>query len=481
MLRPALRLLTLALGVACVLAAGCSAKKTLVPDLPPQTSLFVQGPVDTVNHVVHLFWYGSDVDGSVVGFEFRLISSLAPADTDWKFTAKLDSVFTIFTPGGYAAPRFEVRAIDNSGQRDPTPAVEDFQFSNHPPIVTFNSPRLGSRDTSFATATISWTASDPDGDPSKLTFRLWLDGNAANPRTVIGNTFVVPTADFLQAGVINSGPRTLFIQATDDGGLAGPIDQMTWYVMAPVTGNDARLLIIDDAPGAGSLTIDTVYTNAAARNLPAGTFRVLKLEVNQPFRSSADMEQSFRQFKSVLWYRGIQATLSTLLQTYPDAIANYVSNGGSLYLEGLNLVDGQNSAGSLPNSFVSSYLGSDFLYLGPGANPADSTVSWSISSAVAGKPVILRSSLLADSLRQQQLYVGLRGFAVRDTNNVILWARSGNMSQPQPFDLPIGVDIPQPGGGRLMMVSTPLRGANGFFSVPRYVAKVLQRLGVTGP
>ncbi|HYM80726.1 MAG TPA: hypothetical protein VEY91_04845, partial [Candidatus Limnocylindria bacterium] len=95
-------LYAVALGVLAIViaAGGCSPKSTLVPNVPPETSLFVQGPVDTVNHVVHLFWFGSDPDGDVAGFEVRFKNPDAPADTQWTVTTRTDSLFTVFTPTG---------------------------------------------------------------------------------------------------------------------------------------------------------------------------------------------------------------------------------------------------------------------------------------------------------------------------------------------------------------------------------------------
>jgi hypothetical protein len=68
------RLLALAaMTLAALFAAGCGVKGTLVPNTPPETNVFVDGPVDTVNHVVHLRWFGSDPDGQVARYEYRYV------------------------------------------------------------------------------------------------------------------------------------------------------------------------------------------------------------------------------------------------------------------------------------------------------------------------------------------------------------------------------------------------------------------------
>src|SRR5262245_5761308 len=77
-----------------LLVFGCSPKKLLVANVPPETTLFVQGPIDPVNHIVHLYWFGSDPDGNVARYQLRLKNPAAPADSAWQTTQKTDSVFT---------------------------------------------------------------------------------------------------------------------------------------------------------------------------------------------------------------------------------------------------------------------------------------------------------------------------------------------------------------------------------------------------
>ena len=56
MIRRVVAVGVLGAGLALALVAGCAKKKILaVENLPPETTLFVQGALDTVNHVVHLY------------------------------------------------------------------------------------------------------------------------------------------------------------------------------------------------------------------------------------------------------------------------------------------------------------------------------------------------------------------------------------------------------------------------------------------
>ena len=124
-------------------------------------------------------------------------------------------------------------------------------------------------------------------------------------------------------------------------------------------GLKGALLIVDDvvdnAPG--NSAVDRIYRSAAVRNAGADSFNVLKMSPRQPFRSTQDMEQTFKLFKAVIWYRDIVTATSAPLRDYVDGIGNYLNAGGSLYIEGLDLVPGLNTPpGPLPPDWARTFL-----------------------------------------------------------------------------------------------------------------------------
>ena len=285
--------------------------------------MFVRGEVDTVSHRVRLYWFGTDPDGRVEKYALRWVyPPPAPQDPAWDtIPARLpgvgtDSMFTMLTGDSFVVmPRFEIFAIDNEGAADPTPAVQTFTLSNIAPAATI-ADALGSRDSTYASVTFSWTVNDPDGGGPGLYYRVWLDGNEAAYDSTTASTFTVPSARFLQGGEYLSGLRTVYVQAVDDGGRAGPPSSMTWYVRAPaevLTNHQGRLLIVDEVPSTGSnnALFDAFYKSVADL-LPAGTYSVLRPQYNtRIFRSERDVAQTLRQFQAVLWYRGGETTVST--------------------------------------------------------------------------------------------------------------------------------------------------------------------------
>lgn len=478
-------LLALFLLLAAALA-GCAKKKNaLLPDIPPETTVFVQfapGSGHDVNHLVHLYWYGTDPDGDVVAYQFRFVFPGELPDTvTWHRTASKDSVFAVYTPAGVSTPTFEVRAIDNAGLVDETPATQTFSFTNQPPTVKLGKRKL--TDTTFASVTLNWSASDPDGDPGKMRFRVWLDGNAANPRVTASYAYTLPTGDFFESdGHLHARYRTAYVQPLDDGGMLGAPDSTTWYVRTPVEGDHGRLLLLDDVTGrvGGGLTYDTLYTGAAGRLVP-GHYTKNIMSVTQPFISALDVSQTFGLFDAVIWYRGARSDTQGFSGPIQSGIEAYLLAGGRFMLESLNSIAGHNAPGMLSDYFAPQYLDCDFLFGAPIAGLFDTTATWTINSQR-----VLRSFQPADvdSVRTIITMVGVRGFAVRDTGDVILWAPVGTLSPPNSVPMPVAVSVPKdplnPSGGRFTVSSLSLRASHGFGTAHRILANVFKLMGL-GP
>ena len=486
MRRGALLLLALVL----VLLAGACAKAkkaTLMPNAPPETFLFVHpdSTISPTSHAIQLHWWGSDVDGNVVAFDIRFVRG-GDQSTPWsriyvQANQGYDSLFVLQTAdSALIAPEFEVRAVDNEGAIDATPSVQQFFVTNLTPVVTILASPASS-ETTFASATASWKVNDPDSHFAPM-YRVWLNSDRAAYDSTFETSFTVPSRQFFKNGAYIAGRCTLNVQAVDDGGRAGPIAQTSWNTRPPsavLTNGRGRMLVIDDVPanGTGNFTTDTLYTNTVTRNLPAGTFSFLHLRTNQPFHSAQDLAQTFRQFETVVWYRGFQTDEQTLFGQYADSIGAYVMNGGHLFLESLYLFPGTRSPGWLPETFLPTYLNGAQLAYWVQPNPPDSSVGWSnIPNAK------FRSSMFRDSLiianppgNIPGQTAGMRAFIVGDTTSVALWARENQLVPANSAQMPVALNQREPGGGRLLVVPFPVRGAAPASAGPafRMLAKLL--------
>ncbi len=478
---------------------GCSHKLTGVPvgNKPPQTLLFVQGPVDTVNHLVHLYWIGTDDDGYVRGYETKMVNpeDTVAADSAWHYTTAADSVVAVYTPAGHARPTFYVRAIDNLGARDPHPAVQTFLFRNHPPVITWRFlPNHGDRsDTSFAAVTVGWNISDPDGNLALTRYRIWLDGREATPDIVTGYLqFTVPSNRFKVARGADSiwtptGPRTISVQAIDDGGMAGNTISTTWIVRPPVPNPDytpghrpGRLLIINDVPKIEpSRIMDSLYTNTATRNLPVGSWTVMRVEAFQPFKTQLDAVETMNLYDAVIWYRAAIDSVPGLIQTFQPALESYLSTGGNLYIEGQYMVAGVLTPGALTQAFAQTYLDCNSeSALRNFYRPAtdDSTGGW---ANVAG---LFVSDMYSDTLSQQAQNVrygsgGIRVFNVNSRSDIALLAVPGTLTPANVDSLPVGVSVRQPSGGRAVVISLPILRP-GTRGAPLFLARVFKDFGL---
>ncbi len=157
-----MRALVFSLLLAVLFAAACR-KGDIRSDGIPDTRMSVDAinlsGENRLNSSVRLSWFGTDADGYVVGYEISLDAN------NWFFTEAQDSVFLFDIPPGQdtADIDFYVRAIDNDGNVDPSPAYLQVPLINTPPEATLLNDR-GPGDTAFIAATFFWQASDPDGD-----------------------------------------------------------------------------------------------------------------------------------------------------------------------------------------------------------------------------------------------------------------------------------------------------------------------------
>src|SRR5262249_13750474 len=149
--------------------AGC--RKAIAPNLDNQApeTWIVAAPQDTITTRdplfgpippqigripvrFHLYWAGSDRDGSVAGYFFAIVETLpvpepgassvpslpGPKARDYHFTTKTDSIFIFHASEEVNERRhaFFIYAVDNKGKPDPTPARFIFDaYDRFPPLA----------------------------------------------------------------------------------------------------------------------------------------------------------------------------------------------------------------------------------------------------------------------------------------------------------------------------------------------------------
>jgi len=179
--------------------AACDAEDALigeaVPNAPPDTEI-TSTPItpERTSPSVTFYWTGSDPDGEVVGFEWRISSNgrdgvldvedTLEANLPWHYTTARDSTFEVSADldslevdldNPDLEPReirywqshtIQIRAVDEDGRRDPSPAQVSFTATTLAPTVFIDVPTLRSSGSCAAAArvlTFGWRITDPDG------------------------------------------------------------------------------------------------------------------------------------------------------------------------------------------------------------------------------------------------------------------------------------------------------------------------------
>lgn len=306
-----------------------------------------------LNSTVRLNWFGTDKDGYVVGFEISFDNQ------NWTYTTLLDSTFSFSIPAGQDTTdvNFYVRAIDNEGLTDPTPAFLAVPLKNTAPTASFNND-LGPTDTALIVSTFNWNASDPDGNTSisKVEVRFnngqWYQ---INKEEKVISFLVDPTIQTGTAsaevyygfndqaetkkidGLIVNGYDTLYIRATDIAGAVSPVDTADIYYLKNKT-LGATLLWVS-----GQVTTTTIkYKNVlnglsltydfldygsdingdAMPSYWDPTFKLISRQYPKMFVNSGQ-----ETFKNRVTSRDL-----TMLEFMAPAIQSFTNNGGKSFI-----------------------------------------------------------------------------------------------------------------------------------------------------
>ncbi len=328
--------------------------KTPIGNTPPETHLSLTLPPgefpDTSRSSKTLNWWGEDVDGRVVGYEYRWgkvetdttiiadttfsldtlwydeLWSFVDGDADpyWISTSEEEVDFVLPIRSRDALFTMEVRAVDNEGAVDQSPATIAFPIINSRPSIAFrdySNPGPSSLDPaeidttfSFPVRTFVWDANDPDGNESIEKILYALD-----PQPGDTNWLELPgTESSVTLTELTAETHVFWVKAIDVAGFAStaihyPNDTLKtdhpdyWMVKEPAPGG---FLLVDDSRAQSSdlmldfykSIFDSVYSGGAVGE--DEQYSVWNL-VTLPY-ATTDVTQTLLMFDNVLWfsYRG---------------------------------------------------------------------------------------------------------------------------------------------------------------------------------
>ncbi len=255
-----------------------------LPNVAPETALSIESinltGENRLNSTVNLTWYGTDVDGFVQYYEYKV------NDGEWIKTQTQDStfLFRIDPDQDSTDIDFYVRAVDNENTKDPSPAFLKVPLKNTPPVVAFEEASLPT-DTTNLVITFRYTASDPDGSNTlKQAFLRANDGDWAeidlNQKLISimpSNTTALGSGDanvyyglssspaLTINGFVNGGDNVIQLKVSDIANAESAVDSADSIYVKPQVGD---LLVV----GGHNASITAQYESLVKTNYPNADF-----------------------------------------------------------------------------------------------------------------------------------------------------------------------------------------------------------------
>lgn len=301
----------------------------LAANLAPETFTIVDTIIrigdDRFNSQVEISWWGDDADGFISGYEFTF-DSVITENTVWHFTTKQDSIFLLATPPGKDTIDFpfHIRAIDNDGLKDPTPADLVYPVKNSPPALAFvygeNNPVK-----TFPVIRFYWQGTDPDGAENLNHYELcWNDTSQLPYQLDVTATGAVFEATNLQAdisdcqvyinnnqtaqselmhGLLLNDSNVLYIRSVDNALATSPyVASYKLFVKKPIS-----TILLVDGYTTGGAAVESFYTQqlASLGFSAVDTMQIFQQVAGVYTQLSPDnISQSkvFALFHTILWF-----------------------------------------------------------------------------------------------------------------------------------------------------------------------------------
>lgn len=346
--------LILTLGYFTLFWGVVSCKKgELLPNIPPETGLSVDsirlsGDL-RLNSTVRLSWFGNDIDGTVDYFEYSVNNG------PWTVSFVRDSTFLFPLESGSDTTdiKFEVRAVDNMGERDPSPAELIIPLKNSKPVAEINDLTFP-KDSSLLAVSFRWRYYDADGDNTvrkafiKINNGSWTEIDRS--KSIITLMGKMPesagmmdadlyynqdvTANLSVPGFVNDGLNTIYLKVSD---LAGAESLEDTSSVVFVKRKKAGLLVINGQ----NTTALNAYTHLITK---AGqSFDLIDLSAESgkyiPYFWNPTFNLVWRNYP-VLFINSDQSLIvnpstgntAILLEFMAPVIQQYTDNGGKSFI-----------------------------------------------------------------------------------------------------------------------------------------------------
>ena len=315
---------------------------TAKPNEPPNTTLAnIPPPNDPTNPyfaLVTLSWDGEDRDGYIVGYKYRYITyHLVRGDSivfDWDSTGETEKTIPFESSDSINLQKFEVKAIDNEGAEDPTPATRLFYTAMvQTPQTNIIVPNDG--DTLFALdyTTDTWpgikvifAGSDPDGEVIDFGWQVdtmtsweWTEDTII----ILGPVyFATPLA----------GTHTIRVKARDNT-MVEDLTPAEIHINLVVPSFDKGIIVVDETKdGTGAAEnpsdeqVDEFYQSIIERDFTAWDYAT----------EGMPPKTELGKYRLLIWHA--DDPKDHHFMDHSDCVAEYLNIGGNLWLIGWRIL-----------------------------------------------------------------------------------------------------------------------------------------------
>lgn len=347
------------------------------PNQPPNTTLAnIPVPNDTIFALVTLYWDGEDDDGYLTGYEYRYITrhvnlgdSVVQA---WKKTDKTSLTIAFESSDDLNYQIFQVRAIDNKGDVDPTPAEKRFYtYKTTFPITKLITPTNNQIFFAVPYATdwwsgirITFTAEDKDFQGAVVEYAWAVDRGPWN--WTRDTTLYIPPEELFPL----TGKHTIRVTSRDNTNLVDPVgDSAVVRLIQPIF--DQRILIIDE-------TIEKDFpfgVTATDADVDAFYAEIFGSTHEWDYtKKGFPPKDTLSHYQLIVWHADNCYSASSAahkLRLHIDEIMDYLNVGGDLIMSGWRILKSFAPLAPFPQNFAEGTFIHDYLHI----NIADETSS----------------------------------------------------------------------------------------------------------
>jgi hypothetical protein len=321
---------------------------------------------DTLFALVTLHWDGEDEDGFIAGYQYRYITKHVymgdEFETEWKDTTATSVTIAFESSDILNYQTFQVRAVDNSGDVDPTPAEKKFYtkqtiFPETKILIPSNTQQFFVIEQTtdwWQGIQLTFSALDEDGEVLEY---AWAVDNSEWNWGEDTTLYIIPD-QFIPL----EGEHIIRVTSRDNTNLEDPVgDSVVVNLLMPSF--DKKILIIDETLE-GSLPVGVTASDSEVDSFYADIFGTTESWDYQ--NGGMPPKDILGQYQLVIWHADNCYSSPSNYHKLPDHIEDiedYLNVGGDFIMSGWRILKSFSPDDNFPKVFEEGTFIHDYLHI----------------------------------------------------------------------------------------------------------------------